>query len=152
MKIIWTLIPAFLGLIGVMQAGLNRRIGQSLGISYATLINATVFTTTALIVFGLLHAFPQANVPPELHPVHRLRGSFRFWYLIPGLCGFMVVTGIPLSIGKLGAMSVFIALVGGQMVGSALWDLAVEGQSLPWTKIAAASLAVIAVALSSWDR
>lgn len=152
MKIIWTLFPAALGFIGVMQAGLNRRIGQALGLSYATLINASVLFTTALIVLILLQAMPHAQVPPELHPIHRFRESFRFWYLIPGICGYLMVTGVPLSIGKIGAVSVFIALVGGQMVGSAVWDLFVEGHSLPWNKIAAAGLAIAAIALSSWNR
>ena len=137
-------LPVFLGIAAVIQGGLNRQISDQWGLASAVLFNTLVmlvFTALLLII---------AKWKPELLPeFFRMRGglaAFRWWYLIPGLCGLALVVGIPFVIQRVGAFPVFLGILGGQMVMSLAWDALVEHRPLTSLRLAGAGMAI----LSAW--
>ena len=137
-------LPVFLGIAAVIQGGLNRQIADQWGLASVALFNTLVmlvFTALLLIL---------AKWRPELLPeFFRMKGAFstfRWWYLIPGLCGLALVVGIPFVIQRVGAFPVFLGILGGQMVMSLAWDALVEHRPLTSLRLAGAGMAV----LSAW--
>jgi bacterial/archaeal transporter family-2 protein len=118
------LVSILLGAIAVLQAGLNRHLARDWGLSLALVLNCFVLLIAAIVLWGATAAFPQ-YFPTEFEPRWG-NASWRWWLLIPGLCGIALVAGIPAAIPKLGATSVFMCLVVGQLAFSLIWDAKVE--------------------------
>lgn len=137
-------LPGILGVMAVIQGGLNRQISGHWGLASATLFNSIVLLVASV---GLLII---AKWRPELLPeFFQMKGgfaAFRWWYLIPGLCGLALVAGIPLAMNRLGAFSVFLGLLGGQLVMSLVWDAMVEQRPVTLLRLAGAGMAI----LSAW--
>lgn len=141
------LLTIFIGLSSVIQAGLNRQMSTPWGLPSTVLLNAIMFLLASAIYFALAKGgwvtFPEA--------LQERRGfeNWQWWYLLPGLLGFVFVIGLPYAIARIGALQVFVGLVVAQMVGGLLWDRFVEGLDWSVSRIAGATLAVIAVLLAS---
>lgn len=140
------LLPGMLGLAAVIQGGLNRQISGQWGLSNAAFFNTLVLlaATAGLLVYTVTR-------PESLPEFFRVKGglgaswaSFRWWYLIPGLCGMSLVVGIPYAIQRIGAFPVFLGILGGQLVASLLWDAAVEHRPVTLVRLAGAGLALLA--------
>lgn len=144
----YLLFSLFLGTVAVLQGGLNRQITRVWGLAGAVALNGVVVAALTLgfafVCFRYSHLFPQATAP-------RVSWStLRWWFVVPGLCGFALITGIPLVISQRGALAVFLGIVVGQMITSLLWDLLVESQSLDVKRLIGASLALIGLLISNW--
>lgn len=112
-----------LGFISVLQAGLNRRVGEHVGLISATLINNGVLLIVTLLLFIGFKIFIQPHTQTGFSI-----SSMSFWYLIPGMLGIFLVAGIPYVMSRVGAVQVFIPLIASQILASFLWDIAVEGK------------------------
>ncbi len=138
------LLPGILGVAAVVQGGLNRQLSNTWGLSSTALFNTLILLAAALFLFAL------ARVRPDLLPdFFRIKGSldaFRWWYLIPGLCGLALVVGIPFAIHRVGAFPVFLGILGGQLVMSLIWDALVEHRPVTAIRMAGAALAIV----SAW--
>jgi len=76
--------------------------------------------------------------------------TFKWWYIFPGIMGFMFVAGLPFAIYKVGAVKTTVGLIAAQMTTSVFWDFFVEGISVNLTKglgIFFALLSVIMITL-----
>lgn len=139
------LLPGLLGLAAVLQAGLNRQVMDAWGLAHAALLNTLVLL--AAVGALLLVAKLRPGALPDLFQVRGGWAEVRWWWLLPGLCGFALVTCIPFAIPKLGAFPVFLGILAGQLVASLAWDALMEGRPLTLPRIFGALLAVAAVAL-----
>ncbi|TPV92315.1 MAG: hypothetical protein B7733_26410 [Myxococcales bacterium FL481] len=144
----YAIFPLILGVFAVLQAALNRKILGQLGLTYAVILNASVLLIVASTFAAIVRFFPDA-FPGDFRGRLAL-SSVRWWFFIPGCCGFLIVSGIPWLMGKIGALSVFVSLVAAQVVASAAWDAVFEGQPVSASRIAGSLLAIAAVALVSW--
>ncbi|MBI4237612.1 MAG: DMT family transporter [Deltaproteobacteria bacterium] len=147
---VWVLVSMALGVASVMQGVVNRQITSGWGIAAVTLLNTVVLFCVAGIFYGLSRYLPQ--LLPEL-----LRERFGdrtpvWWYFVPGLCGFVIVVGLPLAIEKIGALRVFLGFVAAQIVVSLVWDLTVEKIPVSLTRVAGALIAWAGVLLAGWKR
>ena len=136
-------LPGILGVMAVIQGGLNRQISGHWGLASATLFNSIVLLVASVALFALANWQP-ARLPDFFH----MKGSFaafHWWYLIPGLCGLALVAGIPFAINRLGAFSVFLGIVGGQLVMSLVWDALVEHRPVTLLRLAGAGMAMLSV-------
>ena len=119
------ILPFILGAMAVLQGGLNRQISRDWG------LGGTVFLNSLMLVVGGLILFLVTRLSPDMLPeIFRDKGSFKsfsWWFVLPGLFGLSLVTGIPVSIQKIGALKVIVALVGAQLVTSMIWDATIEG-------------------------
>ena len=129
----FSLLPAFLGMAAVLQAGLIRRISAQFGWVQATLLN------TVVVLLCVLAA--------QLATGRKLSvDGFRLWFLLPGLLGFCLITIGPWAIARWGAAHTFSLLIAGQLAMSLLWDHTVEGFSPSPVRVGG----VFVVAFGAW--
>lgn len=148
---IWAaLLSILVGFSTVLQGGLNRQIAIQWGVAGAVLLNSFFYITAAILLFLISKKLPQF-VPEIFHDKGTLT-QFSWWYLIPGLCGFLIVVGAPIVIAKIGAFKLVLGVVTAQLVFGLLWDVMVEDIPATTTRIAGAVLAFISVILVSMKR
>ena len=140
-------IPALLGGLTVLQAGLNRKIAQTWGLSAAVLLNATVLFIFAAVLFVI-----GLNSKSELLQSHVELNRFSWWYILPGIMGLCLVFGGPWSIHNWGAVHTFLLLVSGQLLFSLWWDFQIEGMPFSWMRLAGCGLAWLGVLITGFSR
>lgn len=131
-------LPAILGIVVVLQAGLNKKISSQWGVSGAVLLNALVF----LVIAGVVYALRLPNLKGEVE-----LKSFNWWYLVPGALGCILVFGGPMAIARWGAVHTFILIISAQLLASLVWDTQVEGMPVSTMRIAGIALAWIGAVL-----
>jgi transporter family-2 protein len=138
------LVPIAVGFATVIQGGLNRQISSSLGLPLVAILS------TAVLLFAAVALWIAVRINPEnFSTLFRMNtNEFHWWYLVPGLFGFIIVIGIPFSIEKIGALNSFIAMIAAQIAGSMLWDLLIEHRSITPLRLVCAILAFISAALT----
>lgn len=123
---LYIVVPLFIGFIGILQGALNRVMTQDIGLTWMALLGNFV----TLVVCVGFYFFAKAN--PELFPdfVRLKEFQFKWWYVIPGIFGFLFVVGLPIGIYEVGAVKTTVGLIAAQMVTSVFWDVFVENISL----------------------
>ena len=151
-SLLWTLLPILFGAVAVVQSGLNKKIGDQVGLAQAVAWSASVLCLASWLFVVLANQWPDALPSVFAPPPSSRDSSWLSWryYAIPGLLGFIIVAGVPFAMGKVSALSVFVGLVAGQVVCSAAWDRFVLGETITSQKLAAGGLAIAAVLLSTW--
>lgn len=140
------LLTGYLGIAAVLQGGINRKLAEAWGLPGVTLLNAIVLLLTSAGVFFLAQQFPSEGL-------FRVRGAFQnisWWYVIPGIIGFSIVLLVPYAIQKLGALNLFIALIGSQLIGGAIWDYCMEGIPITPSRVIGAVLAFASALIAAW--
>lgn len=131
MKIFYA-VCFLLGSLVVFQPSLNRLIFAQKGLSYAVLINgAILFCLTTLLFLSISYA-------PERFPelLRFLPGrAFQWWYVLPGIMGFLLVLVVPLMIKSIGAFPTVVMMIIGQIATSFLWDIYQEGALLSGSRL-----------------
>lgn len=130
-------LPALLGVVVVLQAGLNKKISAVWGISGAVLLNALVFLVIATVAYFFV---PNMKGNIELK-------NFNWWYLVPGTLGCILVFGGPMAIMRWGAVHTFILIISAQLLASLVWDSQIEGMPVSTMRIAGIALAWIGAVL-----
>lgn len=143
-----TIISVLLGFAAVFQGGINRHASGKFGLTPVILLNNAIIFVAGIVLFVAVKYLPASF--PDFFKAKLTPGSFSWWYILPGLLGLALVTGIPFAISKIGALRVFIGIVTGQMIISIIWDAALEGIPITGIRITGAILAVISVMLLSW--
>jgi transporter family-2 protein len=135
------ILPIALGAMGILQAALNKNMITDVGLAKMTWIGCVVTVVVAGAFYLLVKMSPSTF--PEFM---KIRGStFKWWFIIPGIFGFLFVAGLPFSIYKVGAVKTTVGLIAAQMVTSTLWDSLVEGIALSYTKGAGIVFALLSV-------
>jgi uncharacterized membrane protein YdcZ (DUF606 family) len=142
------IISFFLGFLAVLQAGLNREITKVWGLSSAVLINSSVLLVFTISFFWLSLRHPQIFPPSFAAKVNF--STWKWWFIIPAICGFCIISGIPALIPRMGATSVFLSLVVSQMTFSLVWDLCVEHMSFEPRRLVGVALALTGLFIASW--
>lgn len=141
------LLVAFLvGALGVLQGGLNKKVGAEAGLSGAALVNTLVL----LSAIGLY--FVVERLRPELFPElfrARLPTRVAWWWLLPGLSGLFIVFGLPWTIGRIGATTTVLLLIAAMIVGGLAWDGLAEGRWPGSLKLAGAVVVLVGAAMAS---
>jgi transporter family-2 protein len=141
------LVPVVLGVMSVLQATFNRHIARAWGLAPTALLNTFVALGLCL---ALLAYCLWRGADAGLMRVSFDARLMRAWWLIPGCFGCALVVGLPWAVAKLGALPVFVGLIGAQVLTSALWDRLVDGAPLSTPRVAGAVLAVASVVLANW--
>jgi transporter family-2 protein len=146
-----SLVPLLCGLAVVAQAGLNRRFAGQWGLLSAVLMNMVVATVATFAVYLVVRSvpgfWPEAAAPGG---AGRLLDGFTFWHLLPGLCGVLIVLGMPAAIGRLGAVQSALLLMAAQLLTSLVWDAMVEGRPATLARVLGSALAFAGAAIAVW--
>lgn len=124
MNFLFLFIPVLLGVIGLLQGGLNKEIGQIIGVAQATLVGMIITLIIAIIFFYVVKMFPNS-----VAPIYHIKAPFltwRWYFIIPGILGFLIVSLLPWAFFELGAVKTTILIVAAQMIFSVYWDLSIE--------------------------
>jgi bacterial/archaeal transporter family-2 protein len=141
------LVPVMLGVMSVFQATLNRQIAREWGLAAVALLNTVVVLALSL---GFLAYCLLRGSESGLLRVSFDASLLRSWWLLPGCFGCALVLGLPWAVERLGALQVFVGLIGAQVVASAVWDHLAEGIPLSAPRGVGALLAVASVLLVNW--
>lgn len=147
---IFFLIPLFLGVTVIAQGALNRSISVDWGLVSAVFLNAAVFLAVSFFLL-LTNKYLPENLPDYLKLQNFDMSKFKWWFLIPGLCGFFLVLGIPWSMQLNGATKTFVLLIVTQVVLSLLFEKFFMEINVSTMKIVGAFIAMtgaVVVALS----
>jgi bacterial/archaeal transporter family-2 protein len=139
-------LAVVLGVAAVVQAAINRQIALRWGLAPAATLNTGIATVVAAIFLGLAVTSGRASF--TIQSSVRL-ADFRWYWVLPGIFGFLLVAGIPWAVHHVGALRVFVGLVAAQMVASVALDHFAEGIPVTMTRGAGALLAVASVLLVS---
>ena len=139
------IIPIFLGFFSVLQISLSKTLAQSHGLAPSILLNSSVIISLSLLMFllsksGILQVDHFFSDKIQSY-------NFKWWHIIPGTLGFCIITGLPLSMSRLSALSVFIGFIIAQIVASLLWDTAVDQVPISIYKILGVMTGVASVIL-----
>lgn len=141
----WTiLLPIILGCVGILQGAVNGQISSTIGVAQATLITNIGTVIICVAFYFLVRSY--AHLFPDFFQIKAPLTTYKWWYVIPPIFGFIIVAGMPLAIAKLGAVKVTVGLIAAQMITSVLWDLLVEGISLNVMKLVGIVFAFLSVA------
>lgn len=136
------------GACGVLQAGMNRIIAGHLGFTASVFLNGCVF-----LLLGVLFLFVVSWKPNLVSQSFHLQwafGEFKWWWVLPGIFGFVLVLGLAFSVSRIGAAQTFVISIAAQIVFSIVWDtLSKSGGQITWLRIVGACLAVAGAFLSS---
>lgn len=136
------LVAFALGCVAVVQASLNRRIAAQIGLAPAVLLNGLIVAACAgAFYFSARRGWIGGLVPSA-------EATFKWWWIIPGVLGFALITGLPWAIARVGALQVFVVAVAAQMIASLAWDALVEGIPVNAMRALGATVCVAGVALA----
>lgn len=135
------------GVFGVLQGGINRFIAQDWGFTSALLFNGIVFLVFNLLFYFFVRVSPQWF--PDSYHIQGQWDQLRWWWVLPGICGFLLVGALAISMTQVGAVETIIFCVAAQVVASGLWDYFVEQKELSFMRITGALITFAGVFLSS---
>lgn len=140
----WTiLLPLFIGCFGILQGTINRQVAASIGVTQAALI--TNIGTVIICIGFYLFVKNFAHLFPDFFQVKAPITTYKWWYILPPIFGFIIIAGIPFAIAKLGAVKVTVGLIAAQMVTSIVWDMLVEDINLNLMKVIGIFFAFLSV-------
>lgn len=146
---IWALgVAVTVGVSTVVQGAMNRSLANPAGLSLAVFINAIVFLVASMILLWIEKASP--SLLPELF---RQKGAWvpSWWHAIPGLAGFVIVSGIPFALTRIGATRTFIVIIAAQLILSAGIDFFAAKTALTPGRIAGCVLTFVGACLALWS-
>ena len=144
------LLPLGLGAVGILQGAINRQVANNVGVTHATLISNFVTLLISIAFYYMVKL--SADNYPEYFQLKLPLTTYKWWYIIPPIFGFLIVTGMPLAIYKLGAVKVTVGLIAAQMVTSVMWDFFVDGIGLNMMKVAGIIFSFLSVALITLSK
>lgn len=139
------LIPIALGAVAVLQGAINRRVAASIGLPSAVLLTHSIALLCAFALWLWMRSAP-ASLPSVFQP-SQPGGRSEWWYVIPGLAGFLFVCGLPLAFARIGAFQSLLLLIVAQLCIGLVWDQLVEGRPLTLTRMVGALVTMVGAAL-----
>ncbi|NVJ23624.1 MULTISPECIES: DMT family transporter [Myxococcus] len=143
-----SLVPLLCGLAVVAQGGLNKRFAGQWGLLGAVLMNMVVATVATFAVYAVARSVP--GLWPEAASTQGRFSGFTFWHLLPGLCGVVIVVGMPWAIGRVGAVESVLLLMAAQLATSLVWDAMVENRPATLARVLGSVVAFSGAAIAVW--
>ncbi|MES2746063.1 MAG: DMT family transporter [Bdellovibrionota bacterium] len=141
----YILVSFLLGVVAVFQPMLNRTILDTRGLTFAAWLNSLVLFTIATLIMGFVH-FKSERFPDYMRP--KFEGFWEWWFVLPGIFGFLLVFLLPLSMRSLGAFVSIVLLLVGQLFTSFIYDAVVAGKPITTARVAGLVLTLIGAYLS----
>lgn len=139
--------PALLGVLSVLQAGMNKKIAQAWGLPAAVWFNSMILFMAASLLLWLAS---QSKI--ETLQFQFRQDNFYWWFALPGILGLILVFGVPYSMQKWGAIHTFILFISAQLLTSVLWDLKVENISIPPMRYLGLVITWLGAIITIWKK
>jgi len=125
-------------------------VGNSLDLNTAIFINSLVVLVISGSFYLFAKFFPQtvgAFFRPQELDLQKI-SDLGWKVILPGICGFTIVMGIPWAMSKVGALQVFLSMIFAQILFSSIWDLSVEGVPLSAKRIIGGVITLIGAVIA----
>lgn len=139
------LVPIALGIVAVIQGSLNRRAAVHLGLPLTVVLTHAVALLCACGLWLWFRSSP-TSLPSVFQP-SQPGTRIEWWYVVPGVVGFLFVCGMPLSFSRLGVFQSLLLLIAAQLCIGLLWDQVVEGRPITGLRVIGALLTVVGATL-----
>lgn len=129
--VVYILLAWVAGLAAVIQSGVSRKLAERAGLASALHVSNLIVLIGGVVILTLISATSRSDFADLL----RIKLNYRtwsWWFLLPGAMGLFVITVMPFTILRVGALTVFVAMIFGQVLGSLIWDRFAEG--MPFDK------------------
>lgn len=126
-------VPIALGVTVLAQGILNRQFGAAWGLSTAVFVNAIVFFVLNGLLFAVAKLWP--HILPEFLRYRDAGTGFEWTFLVPGICGFLLVLGLPWALDNIGPSKSFLLLIASQILSSLVadqWIFAQPVSTMKW--------------------
>lgn len=124
------LIAIAVGISIVIQNGINRELATSMSLPKILVLNS-LFT---LVFSGIFLGFTL------LRPQSQAGFTLSWSGFFAAFCGFVIISGMPLAIARLGALRTVSIVIAVQLVTALLWDLFREGTPASWQRVLGAGV------------
>jgi len=104
--------PLLAGFCVCLQGTINGYWQSRIGVHSTVLVNGVIVTVLAALFFLIANQTPIGRITSEIRP----------WILLNGLCGFIILTIAALTFPRIGAASVIVLMVAGQVVTAVAFD------------------------------
>ena len=151
MNAIVIVLAVFVGIATVLQAALNRRIAANWGLSPTIVLHAGVLFAFALASYFVIEK-TGIVVPPSFKAKAGAYQNSLWWYLIPGLAGWLIIFAMPFAISKIGALQVFVWVVAAQVLAGLFWDRWVEGIGMSTMRVLGVVVVILGAVLTTVKR
>ncbi len=142
---IFFIVSFLLGSLVVFQPSLNRMIFEQRGLSFAVLLNGAVLFCVVSLLFLSVSLAPERFPEMLRYLPNRI---FSWWYVLPGIMGFLLVVLVPILIKEMGAFLTIVTMILGQVATSFLWDMYQGGTALGSARLLGLILVMSGVYLS----
>lgn len=112
MKILFYLLPVFIGVAMTVQSGINAQLRMALGYP---LLAAFLSFLGGILLLGVLLLFSKQSLP-----AWSVYSDISWYKYIGGFLGAFVVYAVIISVHEVGAANMFVLIVAGQLI-TALW-------------------------------
>jgi uncharacterized membrane protein YdcZ (DUF606 family) len=137
----------FIGMMTAIQSTMNRQIATHWGLTATLLMTGISMISSCLLFYFFAKQYPQYF--PDFFRSEQAWTGFKLWYVIPGFLGLLIVLGFPFAIAKIGATSVFLLVIVGQITVSVCWDIFVEKMPLSFYRLVAVGFCAVGAYLST---
>lgn len=146
----WTfLIPIAVGIAGILQGGFNLKMSTPLGLVHSVFIGNILVLLYSIVFYFIVSKSPENF--PDFFRIKAPLTSFKWWYIVPSLCAFIIILGIPIGISRLGAIKVTVLIVVAQMMTSIFWDVFVDKVPMNAMKSLGLAFSLVAVACTLYS-
>jgi transporter family-2 protein len=104
--------PLLAGVCVCLQGTINGYWQSRVGVHSTVLVNGVIVATLAALFFLVANQTPIGRITSEIRP----------WIALNGLCGFIILTIAALTFPRIGAASVIVLMVAGQVVTAVAFD------------------------------
>jgi transporter family-2 protein len=144
--LLFSLIPVIVGISMVLQNAMNNQISKTADLSSVLIFNCIVSLLASVAVFYLALLRP-SWLPEIFHPKSNVPTS-SWWIIIPGMCGFMIILGMPIALDKLGALKVLCVVIATQLVTALMWDTWIAKMAVTPQRILGALVTLMGAVIS----
>lgn len=143
------IFPILAGISIVLQGTLNRHIATQIGLVSAVFLNALIFLIFSGILWLLVRYELVGSIP--FLSARSIEG-LKWWDLLPGIFGFLIVFSTPLAISFLGANLTFAVIICTQLAVSVAWDSVVNKQVPPISTAVGVTVMLVGLLILSSGR
>jgi transporter family-2 protein len=140
-------VAILVGMISALQSTMNRQIAASWGLTSTLVVTGISMLVSVCLLYVWVRMSPTTF--PDFFEDKTPWTNFKLWYVIPGVLGLLIVLGFPFAISKIGATSVFLLAIVGQITMSVLWDVFVEKIPMNHYRLIAVALCAMGAYLST---
>ena len=106
------LFPVIAGFCVCLQGAMNGHWQGRVGVSFTVLVNGVVVAALTTLFFLTTNQTPIGKITSEIRP----------WIVLNGICGFTILTIAALTFPRIGAASVIVLMVAGQLATALAFD------------------------------